>query len=129
MYNQRKSFEDVKAWQLGRVFKNKIYTISNSFPKNELYGLVQQIRRAAVSITANIAEGYGRYSFQENINFCRISRGSTLETLDHLYTAINQKYITQQEFNTLYHEGREVERAINGYISFLKQQNKNKIIK
>jgi len=117
-----KSFEDIKAWQLGRDFRNKIYNVSKKFSKEELDALNQQIRKAAVSITANIAEGYGRYSFQENINFCRIARGSTLEVLDHLYTALDQKYITQEEFSFLYNEGRKVEKAINGYIYFLKGQ-------
>lgn len=122
MYKKYKSFEDIKAWQLGRVFKNKIYNLSKKFPKDELYCLTQQIRRAAVSITANIAEGYGRYSFQENIQFCRTARGSLLEVLDHLYTALDQNYITQEEFDSLYKEGREVERAINGYVMFLQNQ-------
>ena len=115
MYKNHKSFEDVKAWQLGRVFKNKIYYITKKFPGDETYCLIQQIRRAGISITANIAEGYGRYSFQENINFCRISGGSTLEVLDHLYTASDQGYINQTEFNNLCHEGRAVEKAIKGY--------------
>ena len=84
-----KTFEDVKAWQLGREFKKKIYKISEKFPKKELYTLAAQIRDAAVSITANIAEGYGRYSFQENIQFCRTSRASVNEVLDHLYTALD----------------------------------------
>jgi four helix bundle protein len=122
--NNYKSFESVKAWQLGRTFKNNIYKISEIFPKQESYNLIQQIRRAAVSITANIAEGYGRYSFQENIQFCRMSRGSLLEVLDHLYTALDQKYVNQEEFDDLYQEGRQVEWAINGYINFLQSHQK-----
>jgi len=125
-----KTFEDVKAWQLGREFKKKIYKISEKFPKKELYTLAAQIRDAAVSITANIAEGYGRYSFQENIQFCRTSRASVNEVLDHLYTALDAKYITKEEFDNLYQEGRSVEKAVNGYIGFLrKQQTNNKNLK
>jgi four helix bundle protein len=122
MYNNYRTFEDVKAWQIGREFRKKIYEITKRFPKSELYCLLSQIRRAAVSITSNIAEGYGRYSFQENTQFCRISRGSVNEVLDQLYVALDEKYITQEEFDNLYKLGREVEHAINGYINFLNSQ-------
>ncbi|MDD5031910.1 MAG: four helix bundle protein [Patescibacteria group bacterium] len=116
------SFENVGAWQAGREFKNKIYEICKKFPKEESYCLSQQIKRSAISITANIAEGYGRYNYKENIQFCRISRGSTLETIDHLYTAIDQNYITQNEFENLYSLGRKLEWKINGYVNFLQNQ-------
>lgn len=117
-----KSFESLKVWQLARVFKNEIYLISKTFPREELYILTQQIKKSAISITANIVEGYGRYNYQENVQFCRIARGSLLETLDHLYTALDQEYITQDKFNELYQKGREVERCLNGYIRFLNNQ-------
>ena len=122
MYSGHKTFEDVKAWQLAREFRKKIYKITKKFPKDELYVLTSQIRRAVISIGSNIAEGYGRYSFQENIQFCRIARGSVNEVLDQLHVALDESYITKEEFDELYKEGRELEKAINGYISFLKQQ-------
>ena len=120
--NQRHSFEDVKAWQLARAFRLEIYNISKSFPREEIYCLSSQIRRAAISIHSNIAEGYGRYSFQENIRFCRIARGSLNEVLDQLYVAFDEKYIDQMEFDRIYAQGREAEKAINGYIGFLNRQ-------
>jgi len=119
---KRHSFEDVKAWQLAREFRKEIYKITKGFPREELYCLVSQIRRAAISIHSNIAEGYGRYSYQENIRFCRVARGSLNEVLDQLYVALDEKYIIQELFNTLYNRGREVEKAINGYIGFLKSK-------
>ncbi|MBU0880122.1 MAG: four helix bundle protein [Patescibacteria group bacterium] len=125
MYNEsfkKHSFEDVKAWQLAKNFRKNIYFVSKYFPKEELYCLTSQIRRAAISIHSNIAEGYGRYNFQENIQFCRIARGSINEVLDQLYVALDTDYITKEEFNNLYNEGREVELVINGYIGFLKRQ-------
>ena len=121
-YQTVKTFEDLTCWKLGREFRKEIYKISERFPKEEKYHLTAQIRDAAVSITANIAEGYGRYHFQENIQFCRISRGSTNEVLDHLYTALDENYISENNFDKLYKQGREVERAINGYIGFLQSQ-------
>ena len=118
------SFENVGAWQVARVFKNKIYEMSKSFAVEEKFCLTQQIRRAAISITANIAEGYGRYTFKDNIKFCVISRGSTLEVVDHLYTALDQKYVSQEKFDELYKEGRNVEWKINGYVNFLQGKQK-----
>jgi len=125
MYRNYKTYEDIKAWQLAREYRRKIYKITKKFPKEEIYVLTSQMRRAAISITSNIAEGYGRYSYQENIQFCRTSRGSVNEVLDQLYVALDENYITKEEFNNLYKEGREVEKAINGYISFLKKQKNN----
>ena len=122
MHQGYKSFEDLQAWQLARTFKNHLYGLTAKFPKEELYSLVSQLRRAAISITANIAEGWGRYSYQENIQFCRIARGSVNECLDHLYTALDQGYIVKSQFDNLYAEGREVEHAINGYLKFLNSQ-------
>ena len=117
-----KSFEDLKAWQLAKEFRKAIYQIGKSFQKSEQYALTSQIQRAAISITANIAEGHGRYYYQENIQFCRISRGSINEVLDHLYTALDEKYITQTVFDKLYNQGKEVEKVLNGYIGYLERQ-------
>ncbi len=125
MYNEnfkRHSFEDVKAWQLARNFRKNIYSITKQFPKEELYCLTSQMRRATVSIHSNIAEGYGRYNFQENIQLCRIARGSLNEVLDQLYAASDEKYINNEQFNSLRIEGRNIELALNGYIGFLKGQ-------
>ena len=119
-------FEDLKAWQLGREFKKRIYEVSNQFPKDELYALTSQIKRAAISITANIAEGHGRYHFGENIHFCRTSRGSINEVLDHLYTALDRGYLSRERFDGLYEQGREVEKVLNGYIGYLKKEVKAK---
>jgi len=80
------------------------------------FGLISQIRRAAVSITASIAEGFGRFSYQENIQFCRQSRASTYEVRDHLTTAVDQGYIAKLEFDELNETAISVIRLLNGYI-------------
>lgn len=90
-----KRFEDLEVWQKARKFRQTIYKLSKKFPKEEIYVLTGQIRRAVISITANIAEGHGRYHWQENIQFCRTARGSINETIDHLYRALDCEYITQ----------------------------------
>ncbi len=115
-------FEDLTVWQLARKYRHRIYQVSDGWPRREMYGLMAQIRDAAVSVTANIAEGYGRYHYGENIQLCRVSRGSLSETLGHLYTALDEGYITRDIFDELYAQGREVERVLNGYINYLKRQ-------
>lgn len=118
-------FEDLEAWKSAREFRKEIYRISKTFPKDELFALTNQIRRAACSITANIAEGYGRYSFQETIQFCIVARGSLNEVLDQLYVAIDEGYIDRDTFNSLYELGRKVEVILNGYIKFLREKINN----
>lgn len=122
VYPKNNTFEKIKAWQLGRDYRKELYDITKKFPDCEKYRLTSQIRRAGISMTSNIAGGYGRYHFQETIQFARQSRGSVSEILDHLYTALDEGYIDKKTFNKLYTKGREVERAINGYIKFLKSQ-------
>lgn len=110
-------FEELKVWQLARVFRKKIYEITAKMPKEEKYGLISNIRDAACSITRNIAEGFGRYHLQENIQFCRQSRGSLNEVLDDLYASLDAGYVSQEIFSEIYELGREVERVLNGYIN------------
>ena len=112
----------MKVWKLSREFRKDIYQISQKFPKQEQYTLTSQIRRAAISITANIAEGHGRYHYQEEIHCLRIARGSLNEVLDHLYAALDHKYINQEVFDRLYKNGREIERTLNGYIGYLQKK-------
>ena len=117
------SFEDLECWRLGRDVRRAISTLTKKFPKEETYGLTQHLKKTARSITNNIAEGYGRFHFQENIQFCRISRGSAYEAVDQLLEAINEKYITENELQ----ESRELInnflRVLNGYINYLKRAN------
>lgn len=114
---------------MGREFRKAIYQITKTFPKTEQYALTSNIRRASISITSNIAEGHGRYYYQENIQFCRISRGSLNEVLDNLYTALDEKYINQTEFDKLYAQGREAEKVLNGYIGYLERQKPGRKVK
>ena len=117
-----KRFDDLEVWKEAREFRKSIYELSKKFPKEELFVLIGQIRRSAISITSNIAEGHGRYHWQENIQFCRIARGSLNETLDHIYCALDCKYISEEKFNTIYNNGRNLEKMLNGYIRFLEKQ-------
>jgi four helix bundle protein len=93
-----------------------------TYPREERFGLVDDMKRAARSTTHNIAEGFGRYHFQENIQFCRVSRGSLCELIDQLITSRDEGLITDSD----YAKGRElIDRALallNGYINYLSRQ-------
>ena len=115
-----KSFEDLPVWKDARKFTNKIYNLTNKFPKEELYGLTSQIRRATVSIMSNIAEGFDRRSDKELSNFLSMARGSSSEVQNDLYIAIDLEYISQDEFNQLYQEAKKLAKQINGLMTYLK---------
>jgi len=118
----KRRFEELRCWQLAREYRKGIYKLTKRFPKDELFGLTSQLRRAACSVTANIAEGYGRYGYQDAAQFCIMARGSLNETLDQLYVALDEGYIEQAAFDAAYERGREVERVLNGYIAHLRRQ-------
>jgi len=115
-----KSFEELPVWQDARKFTNKIYNLTDKFPKEELYGLTSQIRRASVSIMSNIAEGFDRRSDKELTNFLSMSRASSSEVQNDLYIALDLKYINQSEFNQLYQEAKKIAKQINGLMTYLK---------
>jgi four helix bundle protein len=117
-----KDFRDLEVWKESRNFRKQIRALAKTFPKDERFILTSQIIRSASSVTANIAEGFGRYHHQENIQFCRISKGSLTETLDHLTVALDENYITQIEFDDLYKQYEVCIKLINGYVNYLKKQ-------
>ena len=90
-----KSFEELEVYKAAREFRKKIYQLIKELPNEEKYNLAGQMRRAALSLTNNIAEGHGRFIYQENIQFFRISRGSLMELIDDLNTCIDEKYLEQ----------------------------------
>jgi four helix bundle protein len=90
-------------------------------PPEEKWSLNQQLRRSANSIPANIAEGYGRFYYQENIRFCYNARGSLEETLSHLVICYELKYISKSLFDPLEQDGEKLTQLINGYIGYLKR--------
>jgi four helix bundle protein len=119
---QVRDFKDLVAWKMARKLRANIFVICKQFPKPETFELCSQMRRAAVSITANLAEGYGRFSYQENIQFCRQSRGSAYELRDHLTTALDAGYINAEQFKQLDLSALSVVKLINGYIRATKQR-------
>ncbi len=99
----------------------RVYEITKAFPPEEKYGLAAQMRRAAFSVTANLAEGYGRFSYKENIQFSRQSRGSAFELRDHFTTALDATYFNQDAYQDLESLAMQVIRLLNGYIRKTKE--------
>jgi len=120
-----KSFEELTIWQEARELTNKIYILSKKFPKEELYGLTSQIRRASVSIMSNIAEGFNRRSTKEFINFLIISRASISEVQNDLYISLDLNYINKKDFETIYNHAQKISMSINKLITYLRSQVKS----
>lgn len=117
------SFESLIVYKSCRLFRINIsQLVKEKFPKKENYSLTSQIIRSSRSITANIAEGHGRFHIRENIQFCRISRGSLTETLEHLYCALDEQYISEEEFSKLKIEYDYCLKLLNSYIKHLKSK-------
>jgi four helix bundle protein len=117
-----RDFTDLNVWKAARALRKNIYMACRGFPKQETFELSSQMRRAAVSMTANLAEGYGRFSYQENMQFCRQSRGSVYEIRDHLTTALDAAYITPEQYNQFDLQAISVIKLINGYLRATKQR-------
>ncbi len=114
-------FYDLPVYKICRVFRKKISAISGKyFPKFEDYHLKSQVLDSSRSVTANISEGFGRFHHQENIQFCRLSRGSLDEKLEHMITAYDEKYITKEILNEINKDYKECLKQLNGYIKYLK---------
>ncbi|MFT3891659.1 MAG: four helix bundle protein [Anaerolineales bacterium] len=114
--------ETLEAWKRAKDFAVKVCKeILPLLPTDEKWSLSQQLRRAVQSVPANIAEGYGRFYYQETIRFCYIARCSLTETYTHLTIASELGYIPQNVYSDLRKQAEELIRIINGYIAYLKR--------
>ena len=119
-----KDFTDLVAWKLARELRKAIYDLTKKFPSEEKHVLTAQLRRAAISMTANLAEGFGRFSYQEHVQFCRHLRGSAFEVRDHIITAMDERYMTKEEWQTYDAQAQRFIRVLNGYIRATKARQK-----
>lgn len=115
-------FEGLEVYKAARIFRKKISLIVKNFSKTEEYLLKNQITRSSRSICANSAEGYGRFHYQEFIQFCRQARGSLNETLEHLICAFDENYIAEEQLNDLRSDFQNLLRLLNGFIAYLQKQ-------
>lgn len=115
-----KSYRDLIVWQKSMQLVTDVYRLTRDLPKEEQYGLLSQIRRSAVSIPSNIAEGYGRKSTSDYIRFLQISRGSLYELQTQIEICLNLDFLSRQDFDDIYEKSSEIERMLNGLIKKVK---------
>ncbi len=120
------SFKELEVWKSARELRKSFSNLTKNFPKEEKYRLVDQIIRSSRSVAANVAEGFGRYHYQENIQFCRQARGSLNETLEHLICAFDEGFLTEEEFKNQKAAFDSCLKLLNGYIGYLKKAVQNK---
>ncbi|MEE9495444.1 MAG: four helix bundle protein [Desulfobacterales bacterium] len=114
-----KSFEDLQCWQACREVRVFITELVKSYPKEEKYSVVDNMKRADRSATQNIAEGFGRFHYKENLQFCRISRGSLFELTDDLITSIDEGFINKEDYELGRNKISNALALLNGYIKYL----------
>src|SRR5689334_4006122 len=122
-HNERfQTFEDLEVYQLAREFRKAMYGANRQLPSLEKFELGSQIRRAAVSLTNNIAEGHGRFHYLEQIKFCLNARGSLEELIDDLNICDDESYLPSAQIASLKQQGWRVHRVLNGYVRWLRHQ-------
>ena len=118
-----RQFEDIEAWQTARELTRAVYACSAAGAFARDFGLRDQMRRAAVSIMANIAEGFERGGSAEFSHFLSVAKGSAGEVEAHLYVALHQRYVTQAEFEQLRELAASAKRLIAGFMKYLKRSS------
>lgn len=117
------TFEDLDAYKVAREFRKAMYGVARKLPESEKFGLVNQVRRAAVSLTNNIAEGHGRFHYLDQTKFMLQARGSLEELLDDLNVCDDEGHLPSGDIPALKEQGWRVHKVLNGYIRFLRNRN------
>lgn len=123
--SQIKTYRDLLVWQKSMSIVLEVYRNTKVFPKDEIYGLAAQMRRSAVSIPSNIAEGYGRNSTNDYVRFLRVAIGSLYELQTQIEISYNLEYLSKKEFDRLFESSREIERMLSSLINKLNIKNIN----
>ena len=113
-------FEDLDVWREARMLVQRVYSLTRGKEFSKGFSLSDQIRRAAISVTSNIAQGFDAQSNAEFVQFLTYSRRSVSEVKNQLYIALDQKYITQQEFDDTYAMCANVSKMLHGFMGYLK---------
>ncbi|MEK6529139.1 MAG: four helix bundle protein [Nitrospirota bacterium] len=121
-----KNFEELDCWKVCREVRQYIAEIVRKYPNDEKYRLVDDMLRAARSTTHNIAEGFGRFHYQENIQFCRISRGSLHELRDQIICSLDEGFISTKEYEKALELIARATTLLNGYINYLNKKTNSK---
>jgi four helix bundle protein len=123
-----KSFTDLEAWRESHKLVLLVYKTTKNFPKEEMFGLISQLRRAAISIVSNIAEGFSRNGQKEKIQFYYISRSSNTEIQSQLLVAKDLEYISGEDFSNIANQSIKVNKLISGLIKYCKNNTKYQIL-
>ncbi len=118
-----KSFTELEAWKVGMELVKEIYFLTKKLPKEELFGLTSQLRRCSTSILANIAEGFGRFTYPDKANKYTIARGECMETEAFLYIIINLQFVHEQETTKAMHLTSRAERLLSGLITACRKRS------
>ena len=119
-----KSFEEITSWQKSRLFNKRIYEITENIGFKRDFDLVRQIRRASISISSNIAEGFERNTDKEFVYFLYISKASAGEVRSQLYLALDLNYISKIEFDELYLNVSDISKLLSGFIKYLENSQR-----
>ena len=121
------SFTDLDVWKSARKLKNRIWNLTKKFPPEEKFRLTDQLIRSSRGISSMIAEGHGKFTYKDKINYCMMGRGSLSETWNHLIDAMDAEYIDKEELKSFKIDIDETGKLLNGYINFLRTlSNKEK---
>ncbi|MFA6518417.1 MAG: four helix bundle protein [Candidatus Shapirobacteria bacterium] len=120
--NKLVDFYDLEAWKEGHKLALLVYGMVSKLPSDEKYGLSDQLRRASASVTANIAEGFGRFHFNDKIHFFYLSRGSVKEVQSFLLLGRDLKYLSVVDVNIVWTQSKSAEKLINGLIRSTEKQ-------
>lgn len=119
-----KSFEEITSWQKSRLFNKRIYEITENIGFKRDFDLVRQIRRASISISSNIAEGFERNTDREFVYFLYVSKASAGEVRSQLYLALDLNYISKIEFDELYLNVSDISKLLSGFIKYLENSQR-----
>jgi four helix bundle protein len=122
-----KSFEELNCWKKAASIRRRVSALVKTFPSEEKYRLADQMIRSSRSAPAQIAEGFGRFHYQENIQYCRQARGSIFELVDHLITCKEEMFISDDVFNDVRNEIDDCLTLLNGYINYLVKAKSAKV--
>jgi four helix bundle protein len=121
--DKTEGFEQLEVWQQAIDLAVTIYKVTDSFPKSEIYSLTNQMRRASSSVSANIAEGYGRHGYKEKLQFYKIANGSLLETKSFCYLATRLGYMDEKQLDEIIPLFVSVQKMTNAMIKSVKERN------
>jgi four helix bundle protein len=118
--NNNFGFEELELWKRVRIFKNEIRQLTKTFPQEEKFKLMDQLIRSSRSVNALLSEGHGRFTYADQLHYCVQARGSLSETINHLIDAFDEGYISEGQLNYFKLKGKEIEKMLNGYITYLR---------